>query len=29
MINKMALNDIDGEFSIVSSPNVYDSLKNK
>jgi len=28
MIKKMALNDIDGEFSFVSSPNVYDSLNN-
>ena len=24
----MALSDIDGEFSFVSSPTVYDNLKN-
>jgi len=28
MIKKMALIDIDGEFNFVSSPKVYDNLKN-
>ena len=28
MINKMSLSDIDGEFSFVSSPKVFNELKN-